>query len=144
MSENNLPVGYAVPNQEQEQAIRRAKTRAFRWPKGQSGNPSGHTKIYYETRKLAHNAAPEMMRELIKLATTAEDERVRSVCVIAVLDRAGIKPIEAEVMLDQLKSEQKGSGFNPADYSIEELNQIEGALRLIMKRRDEKLAANTP
>ena len=35
-----------------------------------------------------------MMRELIDLAKTAADERVRSVCLIAVLDRAGVKPID--------------------------------------------------
>jgi hypothetical protein len=35
-----------------------------------------------------------MMQELIRLATNAEDERVRSVCLIAVLDRAGVKPID--------------------------------------------------
>ncbi|HWZ68746.1 MAG TPA: hypothetical protein VNW89_13035 [Stellaceae bacterium] len=35
-----------------------------------------------------------MMRELIDLAKTAEDERVRSVCLIAVLDRAGVRPID--------------------------------------------------
>jgi hypothetical protein len=35
-----------------------------------------------------------MMRGLIELAKTAEDERVRSVCLVAVLDRAGVKPID--------------------------------------------------
>ena len=35
-----------------------------------------------------------MMRGLIELAKTAEDERVRSVCLVAVLDRAGVRPID--------------------------------------------------
>jgi hypothetical protein len=35
-----------------------------------------------------------MMRALIQLAKTAEDERVKSVCIVAVLDRAGVKPID--------------------------------------------------
>ena len=35
-----------------------------------------------------------MMRELIQLAENAEDERVKSVCIVAILDRAGIKPMD--------------------------------------------------
>jgi hypothetical protein len=68
--------------------------KAFRFPKGQSGNPDGQSRFYHESRKLAREASPEMMRELIDLAKTAEDERVRSVCLIAVLDRAGVRPID--------------------------------------------------
>lgn len=34
--------------------------------------------LYHEARKLARDASPDMMRELIELAKTAEDERVRS------------------------------------------------------------------
>lgn len=39
-------------------------------------------------RRRGFRASPEMMRELVDLARTAADERVRSVCLIAVLDRA--------------------------------------------------------
>ncbi len=35
-----------------------------------------------------------MMWGLVNLACSAEDERVRSVSLIAVLDRAGIKPMD--------------------------------------------------
>jgi hypothetical protein len=34
------------------------------------------------------------MRGLIELAKRAEDERVRSVCLIAVLDRVRVRPID--------------------------------------------------
>ena len=71
-----------------------ARGRAFRFPKGQSGNPDGQARFYHQCRKIAREASPEMMRELIDLAKTAEDERVRSVCLIAVLDRAGVRPID--------------------------------------------------
>ena len=131
-SEDNLPIS-------QEQAIRRAKIKGFRWPKGQSGNPSGHSKVYYEARQLAHNAAPDMMRELIKLATTAEDERVRSVCVIAVLDRAGVKPIEASEMLEQMRSEKKIT-FDIRDYAVEQVDIIKQAMEFMKAVRDRKLA----
>src|ERR1700738_4557334 len=71
-----------------------ARGKAFRFPKGQSGNPDGQSRFYHQCRKIAREASPEMMRELIELAKTAEDERVRSVCLIAVLDRAGVRPID--------------------------------------------------
>jgi hypothetical protein len=34
------------------------------------------------------------MEELIALAKTASDERVRAVCAIAVIDRAGVGPLD--------------------------------------------------
>jgi hypothetical protein len=61
---------------------------------GQSGNPGGLPRFYYEARKLARQAAPDVMQELIRLALSAQDERVRSVCAVAVLDRAGIRPVD--------------------------------------------------
>ena len=64
--------------------ILKARTRAYRFPKGRSGNPDGQSRFYHTCRKLAREASPEMMQGLIELAKTAEDERVRSVCLIAV------------------------------------------------------------
>jgi hypothetical protein len=71
-----------------------ARGEAFRFPKGQSGNPDGQSRLYHECREIAREASPEMMRGLVDLARTAEDERVRLVCLIAVLDRAGVRPID--------------------------------------------------
>ena len=50
---------------------------------------------------------------MIEDADNAEDERVRSVCRLAVLDRAGIRPIDFD--LDEAKDE--GFDFNPRDYT---------------------------
>jgi hypothetical protein len=79
-----------------EKALERLRTRtkAFRYPKGQSGNPNGQARFYHEARRIAREAGPEMMYGLIELACEAEDERVRSVCLTAVLDRGGLKPID--------------------------------------------------
>jgi hypothetical protein len=66
---------------------------ATRFKRGVSGNPSGQSRLYHQCRKLARLAAPEAMQELVALAKTAADERVRTVCLIAILDRAGIGPI---------------------------------------------------
>ena len=114
---------------EQTLAIMRARNKAFRWPKGQSGNPDGQSRYYHVCRKLAREASPEMMRVLIDLAMDTEaDERVRSVCAVAVLDRAGIRPVD----FDPTKEEPAGPKFNPRDYSPEQLDIIEAALRLML------------
>jgi hypothetical protein len=73
----------------------RARNKAFRWPKGVSGNPDGQSRHYHVCRKLAREAGPEIMKVLIGLALdSADDERVRNVCATAVLDRGGVKPID--------------------------------------------------
>ena len=70
-----------------------------------------------------------MMAGLIQLAETAEDERVRSVCIIAVLDRAGLRPIETDPFPDNKPP------FDPRLYTPEELATIETALKLLKERR---------
>jgi hypothetical protein len=78
------------------ETARRSANKVFRpgpgrFQRGVSGNPSGQSHFYHQCRKIARAASPEMMRGLIELAKNAEDERVRSVCLVAVLDRAGIR-----------------------------------------------------
>jgi hypothetical protein len=117
----------------QHLAIMRARNKAFRWAKGASGRtPSA--RCYHQARALARRSSPEMMERLIELARSSADDRVASVCAMAVLDRAGVKPIEYD------PNEGKGEGFdfNPRDYSPAEINQIEAALRLMVGKREEK------
>ena len=108
-----------------------ARGKAFRFAKGRSGNPDGQSRFYHECRKIAREASPEMMRGLVDLARTAEDERVRSVCLIAVLDRAGVRPIDYDPTIDEATERPK---FDPSLYSPEELNLIERVLRLMVDR----------
>jgi hypothetical protein len=77
------------------ETARRTANKIFRpgpgrFQPGVSGNPSGQSHFYHQCRKIARAASPEMMYGLIELAKNAEDERVRSVCLVAVLDRAGV------------------------------------------------------
>ena len=74
------------------------------------------------------------MRDLIELSRTAEDERVRAVCLVAVLDRGGLRPID----YDPAEERAAIPPFNPRDYSADELEVIEAALKLIVQRRAEK------
>jgi len=109
-----------------------ARGKAFRFPKGQSGNPDGQSRFYHQSRKLAREASPEMMRELIHLAKTAEDERVRSVCLIAVLDRAGVRPIDYDPKADE---DQQRPPFDPKLFSTEELRRMHAMFLLIAERQ---------
>jgi len=108
-----------------------ARGKAFRFQKGQRGNPDGQSRFYHACRKLAREASPEMMAGLIDLAKNAVDERVRSVCLIAVLDRAGVRPIGYDPTIDEAA---EGPKFDPSLYSPEELNLIERVLRLMVDR----------
>ena len=68
-----------------------------------------------------------MMTVLISLARDSQaDERVRSVCAVAVLDRGGVMPI------DKPEVEPERQKFDPRAYSPEELRQIEAALLLVV------------
>ena len=105
-----------------------ARGKAFRFPKGQSGNPDGQSRFYHACRQLAREASPEMMAGLIELARNAVDERVRSVCLIAVLDRAGVRPIDYDPAEDAAARQPR---FDPSLYSPEQLAQIEQTLRMV-------------
>jgi len=69
------------------------------WQPGKSGNPGGLSKLYHQVRRRFQAASEEIAASLIELALTAEDERVKSVCLIACLDRAGIRPIDHDPSL---------------------------------------------
>ena len=101
-----------------------AALKAYRFPKGVSGNPSGMNRYYFECRKLAKEASPEIMRELIRLGLTAEDERVKSVACVAVLDRAGVKPIDHDPAEDQVKPT-----WDPGVLTAEEREQLKALLQ---------------
>ena len=73
-----------------------------------------------------------MVRELIDLAKTAEDERVRSVCLIAVLDRAGVRPIDYDPKADE---DQQRPPFDPKLFSTEELRRMHAMFLLIAERQ---------
>jgi hypothetical protein len=117
--------------------ILKARTKAFRFPKGKSGNPDGQSRFYHECRKLANRAAPDMMRGLIDLAKNAEDERVRSVCLVAVLDRAGVRPINKP----EPDQEPRRPRLDPSKYTLEELECIGEALTLMLEDRSGRPAA---
>ena len=100
------------------------------WPCGDRGWASDpHLPSPVELRRLllaralARAAAPEMMARLIELGLTAEDERVASVCLVAGLDRAGVKPIDYDPAQDQAQP-----SWNPGALTAEEREQLRAIL----------------
>ncbi len=72
---------------------------------------------------------PEMMKVLIDLASdSAADERVRSVCAMAVLDRGGVKPIDRP----EAEPDQRPA-FDPRAFNERDLAVIEAALKLMVQ-----------
>ena len=105
-------------------------------------NVAPTTKAYHESRVIARLASPAMMRGLIEQAEDPnEDPRMRYLARLAVLDRAGVRPIDYDPA-EELKNVKKKT-FNPADFTREELLQIEATLRLIVERNKEKARALT-
>ena len=60
---------------------------------------------------------------MIRLGLTAEDERVKSVACVAVLDRAGVKPIDYDPAEDQSQP-----SWDPGALDPEELEQLKALL----------------
>jgi hypothetical protein len=133
-----------TPSELEESAKRRAKALyPWRWSPGRSGNPHG-VGLYQEARQLARQAGAAVMERLIDLALHAEDERVSSVCCVAVLDRAYGRPREAqeqetaETRLARMTREERlaymASLLKPMEAYLsepgEEENTIEGEAAL--------------
>jgi hypothetical protein len=112
-------------------AERRTKAAyPWRFQPGESGNPGGLSKFYWETRRLARDAAPAVMARLIKLALHADDERVASVCGVAVLDRAGIRSTDYNPSEDQ--SQQPS--WDPGALTDEERENLKAYLVKMVRK----------
>jgi hypothetical protein len=108
--------------------VTEAWKKACRWPKAKTGR-TDLARFYHQAREVARKASPQAMQDVVDLSHNAEDERVRSVCLVAVLDRAGVKPID----FDPNEEKSRGPKFDPRNYMPQELDVIEKALRLMLR-----------
>ena len=69
-----------------------------RWQPGQSGNPGGLPPIIREVRRLAAQRAPRAIHRLSELVESTDD-RIALAAAVALLDRAGVTPLDIEVQL---------------------------------------------
>jgi hypothetical protein len=81
---------------------------------------------------LYREGSVEAAKEIIRLATECEDERVRSVCANWVIERAWGKPREYDPDKDK---EQDKPKLNPKLYSLEELQVLYKALTLMASKQ---------
>jgi hypothetical protein len=102
-----------------------AALKAYRYPKGVSGNPSGMSRFYFECRQIFQEASPELARAIVELALDPKvDERVRSVCLVAGLDRAGVKPMDYDPSQDQVQPT-----WDPGALTDEEREELKALLQ---------------
>jgi len=101
-----------------------AALKAYRYPKGVSGNPSGMSRFYFECRRIFQENSPELARAAIELALDPEtDTRVRSVLIVAGLDRAGVKPMDYDPSQDVTPPQ-----WDPSRLSAEERADLRALL----------------
>ena len=123
-----------LDNTDKRQMVVRAAKRTFRQPTKVTLKQA-MDRAYYHSRKLSRLAAPDAMQTLIDIAGDTEEEgRVRVVASLAILDRAGIRPTD----FDPDAGANEGFDFNPRDYTPEQLEMLEQALRLMIEKREEK------
>lgn len=72
--------------------------RSSRWQPGQSGNPGGLPPIIRGVRLLAAQRAPRAIHRLSELVESTDD-RIALAAAVALLDRAGVTPLEIQVQL---------------------------------------------
>lgn len=71
---------------------------ATRWQAGKSGNPGGLPPVIRAVRLLAAERAPRAVQRLAELVESTDD-RIALAAAIALLDRAGVTPLEIQVQL---------------------------------------------
>jgi hypothetical protein len=95
----------------------------YKFRKG-GANPHRLSRYYYECRQLFKEASPDLARAAIELALDPQtDERVRSVPIVAGLDRAGVKPTDHDPAEDQVQPT-----WDPMQLSAEERGQLRAIL----------------
>jgi hypothetical protein len=113
-----------VPAELVPYAIRPGEVRN---PLGGAAVPKDKRELYREARRLALDKSPDAMRRLGELIDST-DERVAVMAAQAILDRAGVRPIEQAETDDE-----RGERFDPSRLTPRQLAQLEAALRLYLK-----------
>src|SRR5438309_6248105 len=91
-----------------------------------------HGNYWSEILDIYRARSPEAARELVRLSTQAEDERVRSVCCGMVMDRAWGKPRDYD---PNAEGPKKPPPFDPKLYTTEELRRMQEVMMMIAVRQ---------
>jgi hypothetical protein len=115
-------------------AVARPGKRQVPWAKGRTkaASTGGMTKVYYLARRVLTDHSPEMVAELVDLALNCPDEKVRAGCLIAALDRAGLRPMDFDV---KAEGPVRRPPFDPSLYTTEELREMQRVMKMIAMRQ---------
>ena len=91
-----------------------------------------HISYWAEILDIYRAGSPEAARELVRLSTQAEDERVRSVCAGMVMDRAWGKPREYD---PDKEAPKKAPPFDPKLYTTDELRDMQRVMLMMARRQ---------
>jgi len=91
-----------------------------------------HSKYWSEIQDIYRAGSPAAAREMVHLATEAEDERTRAICSGKVMDRAWGKPREYD---PDKEAPKKPPPFDPSLYTTEELRQMQKVMKMIAVRQ---------
>jgi hypothetical protein len=88
-------------------------------------------RFYFECRRIFQENAPELARAIVELALDPKvDERVRSVSLVAGLDRAGVKPMDYDPTQDQAQPT-----WDPGSLDPEEREQLKALLQKMVHKK---------
>ena len=88
-------------------------------------------RFYFECRRIFQENAPELARAIVELALDPKvDERVRSVCLVAGLDRAGVKPMDYDPAQDVTPPT-----WDPGALTPEEREDLKALLQKMMGKK---------
>jgi hypothetical protein len=89
------------------------------------------SRFYFECRQIFQEASPELARAIVELALDPKvDERVRSVCLVAGLDRAGIRAIDYNPSQDQVQPT-----WDPGALTAEERADLKALLQKMVGKK---------
>jgi hypothetical protein len=87
-------------------------------------------RFYHATRQIFKDAAPDLARAAVQLALDENtDQRVRSVLIVAGLDRAGVKPMDYDPAQDNPQPTWDRGSLDP-----EEREQLKALLAKMVKK----------
>src|SRR6266404_4956169 len=91
-----------------------------------------HQKYWAEVVDIYRAGSPDAARELVRLATEAENEHVRAVCAGMVMDRAWGRPREYD---PNAEAPKRAPPFDPKLYTTDELRRMQEVMTMIAVRQ---------
>src|SRR6266446_7602407 len=100
--------------------------------RGRPDDRERSVKLFAEVQKIYRECSAAAAKEMCRLALEAEDERVRSVCLGMVMDRAWGRPREYD---PNAEAPKRAPPFDPKLYTTDELRRMQEVMTMIAVRQ---------